>query len=138
MTKYKNAVGKKEYGLLGTVSFLYFWVYELFSPYIEVFGILTIVLSYIVNLINEPFMILFFLIYAAFGCILTLISFFSRLYMRKMRISFKDTMKAIMLSGFELVGLRSIIMVVRMMALIWYRKYKNTWGTLNRKKHQRE
>ena len=124
LTKYKNAVGKKEYGLL--------------SPYIEVFGILTIILSYVVNLVNEPFMILFFLVYAAFGCILTLISFFSRLYMRKMRISWKDVLKAILLSGFELIGLRFILMIVRMNALIGYRKYKDTWGTLERKKLNRE
>ena len=138
LTKYKNAVGKKEYGLLGAVSFLYFWIYELLSPYIEVFGILTIILSYVVNLVNEPFMILFFLVYAAFGCILTLISFFSRLYMRKMRISWKDVLKAILLSGFELIGLRFILMIVRMNALIGYRKYKDTWGTLERKKLNRE
>ena len=76
--------------------------------------------------------------YAAFGCILTLISFFSRLYMRKMRISWKDVLKAILLSGFELIGLRFILMIVRMNALIGYRKYKDTWGTLERKKLNRE
>ena len=106
-------------------------------PYLP-FGILTIILSYVVNLVNEPFMILFFLVYAAFGCILTLISFFSRLYMRKMRISWKDVLKAILLSGFELIGLRFILMIVRMNALIGYRKYKDTWGTLERKKLNRE
>lgn len=138
LTKYKNAVGKKEYGLLGTISFLYFWIYELLSPYIELFGILTIILSYAVNLINVPFMILFFLIYAAFGCILTLISFFSRLYMSGMHISWRDVAKVILLSGFELVGLRFFLMLVRMNALIGYRKYRNTWGVHDRRKHQRE
>lgn len=31
---------------MGTVSFLYFWLYELLSPYIEVFGLLTIGLAF--------------------------------------------------------------------------------------------
>ena len=138
LMKYRNVVGKKEYGLMGTISFLYFWIYELLSPYIEVFGLLTIGLAYAVNLINEPFMILFFIIYAAFGCILTLISFFSRLYMQNMRISLRDAIKAVFLCGFELVGLRFILMLVRMNALIGYRKNKHNWGTLVRQKHNRE
>ncbi len=138
LMKYRNVVGKKGYGLLGTISFLYFWIYELLSPYIEVFGLLTIALAYAVNLINEPFMILFFLVYAAFGCILTLISFFSRLYMQNMKITWKDSLKAILLSGFELVGLRFILMLVRMNALIGYRKNRHNWGTLVRQKHHRE
>ncbi len=50
-----------EYGVVGYVSYLYYLVYELLSPFIELFGLLTIILAYAVNLINVPFMILFFL-----------------------------------------------------------------------------
>lgn len=135
LRKYKNVVGRKEYGLMGTISFLYFWIYELFSPYIELFGILTIMLSFAVNLINVPFMILFFLVYALFGCVLTLTSFFTRLYLHKMRISFRDSLKAIALCGFELVGLRFVLMLVRLNALIGYRKNKHVWGKIVRHKH---
>lgn len=88
LSKYRFAVGKKEYGLMGTVSFLYFWLYELMSPYIEVFGILTILLSFAVNLINVPFMLLFFAIYAGFGCILTLIAFFTQIHTRHIKLTF--------------------------------------------------
>ena len=138
LTRYRHAVGKKEYGVMGTVSFIYFWLYELLSPYIEVFGILTILLSFAVNLINVPFMIMFFIIYALFGCILTLVSFFSRIYMQRMHISFLDGLKAILLSGFELVGMRFILMLVRMFALITYKKNKDVWGVLERYKQNRE
>ncbi|MEG2597386.1 MAG: glycosyltransferase family 2 protein, partial [Oscillospiraceae bacterium] len=138
LTKYKNVVGKKEYGLLGTISFLYFWIYELLSPYIELFGLFTIILSFFINLINVPFMILFFTIYASFACILTLTSFFTRLYMQNMHISFSDSMKVIFLCAFELVGLRFILMLVRANALIGYKKKRNVWGELSRVKHNRE
>ncbi|MGF6376175.1 biofilm PGA synthesis N-glycosyltransferase PgaC [Clostridiales Family XIII bacterium PM5-7] len=135
LTKYKSVVGRKEYGLMGTISFLYFWIYELLSPYIEVFGLLTIVLSYFVNLINAPFMVLFFLVYATFGCILTLNSFINRLYVRGIHISFLDTLRAMFLCGFELVGLRFVLMVVRFYALIGYRKKDVVWKDLKRVKH---
>ncbi|MEG2783187.1 MAG: glycosyltransferase family 2 protein [Lachnospiraceae bacterium] len=124
LMKYKNVVGKKEYGLLGTISFLYFWIYELLSPYIEIFGLGTIALSFYMELINVPFMILFFVVYASFACILTLTSFFTRLYMQNMHISFGDSIKVVLLCAFELVGLRFILMLVRANALIGYKKKK--------------
>ncbi|MEG2456136.1 MAG: glycosyltransferase family 2 protein, partial [Oscillospiraceae bacterium] len=138
LTKYKNVVGKKEYGVMGTISFLYFWLYELLSPYIELFGLLTIGLSFAVNLINVPFMLFFFAVYAGFACILTLTSFFTRLYMQDMHISLLDSLKVILLCGVELVGLRFILMLVRANALIGYRKHKNVWGDMSRAKHNRE
>lgn len=137
LNKYRNVVAKKEYGLMGTISFFYFWLYELLSPYIEIFGIATIILSFIVNLINVPFMILFFCVYAFFGCTLTLSSFFNRLYVRQMHISLKDTIKAILLCGFELVGLRFILMLVRLNAMIGYRKKRDEWGEIERIRHNR-
>lgn len=138
LTKYKTAVGKKEFGIMGTVSFLYFWIYELLSPYIEIFGLLTILLSYWVNLINVSFMILFFIVYALFGCTLTLVAFFSRIHTQQLHISFRDGVKAILLSGFELVGLRFILMFVRVNALLGYQKNKDVWGEKERYEHNRE
>ena len=136
--KYRQSVGKKEYGMVGTLSLLYFWLYEFLSPYIELFGLFTVLLSYAVNLINSRFMILFFAVYAIFGCVLTLIAFFSRIYTAQLHITLKDSVKAILLSGFELVGMRFILMLVRMNALFGYQKNKNDWGELERFENERE
>lgn len=138
LSRYHFAVGKQEYGLMGTISFLYFWLYELMSPYIEVFGIITILLSFAVNLINVPFMLMFFGIYAGFGSILTIIAFFAQIHTKQIKMNFWDCVKVVLLSGFELVGMRFILMIVRMNALIGYKKKKNHWGTLKRFEHNRQ
>ena len=62
MQKHRVMLLNPRFGLVGTLSYLYFLIYELLSPYIEVFGILTMVLAYLVDLLNLPFMLLFFLI----------------------------------------------------------------------------
>ena len=124
---------------MGTVSFLYFWLYELLSPSYRTFGLLTIALSYGVNLINEPFMLLFFAVYAAFGCVLTLDFFFSAVSIPNRCIyPFKDSVKAVLLSGFELVGMRFILMLVRMNALSGYKKKREVWGELERFENNRD
>ncbi|MEG2175087.1 MAG: glycosyltransferase family 2 protein, partial [Oscillospiraceae bacterium] len=65
-------------------------------------------------------------------------SFFTRLYMQNMHISFWDSLKVILLCAFELLGLRFILMLVRANALIGYKKNKNVWGELFRVKNNRE
>lgn len=78
LKKHRNMFFSPEYGVVGYVSYFYYFVYELLSPFIELFGLVTIILAYAVNLINVPFMILFFLIYALYGAVLTITAFFAR------------------------------------------------------------
>ena len=69
-----------KYGAVGFISYIYFLIYELFSPYIELLGLLTTLLAFAVDLINVPFMILFFGIYVVYTAILSLTAFFARIH----------------------------------------------------------
>ena len=76
-------------------------IYELFSPYIEVFGVFTTLLAFAVDLINVPFMLLFFGIYVAYTAILSLTAFFARIHTIDMRLGIADVCKAISLRAIE-------------------------------------
>lgn len=134
LTKYRRAMAGKGYGFSGVMAMLYYWLYELLSPYIEIFGLTTIALSYFLNLVNPTFMVLFFCAYALYGCTLTLIAFFSRIHTQHLRISFLDGVKAVLMSFLELMGLRFFLMLVRGNALLGYRKKRSEWGKLERSK----
>ena len=55
-----------------------------FSPPISrFFGVLTTLLAFAVELINVPFMILFFGIYVVYAAILSLTAFFARVHHRR-------------------------------------------------------
>ncbi len=123
-----------KYGLVGLISYLYFLIYELLSPYIEVFGILTIGLAFAVDLINVPFMLLFFAIYVVYSAILSLTAFFARIYTVDLKLSFSDVFKAIGLCAIEVSCLRLVLALVRATALVGYRHRKHTWGKIERKK----
>ena len=79
-------------------------------------------------------MVLFFLIYAVFGAILTLTAFFSRIYTADLTVSFGDGVRAACLCLFELVFLRFILAWVRCTAFIGYRKRWLSWGRIERRK----
>lgn len=134
MWKHRVMLFNAKFGAVSFISFFYFLMYELLSPFIEIFGVLTMVLAFIFDLINVQFMLLFFAIYAVFGCILTLTVFFARTHTLDLKISVIDALKAVLLCFFEITFLRFIMAFVRATAFIGYRKKKLNWGRIERKK----
>jgi len=134
MYKHCTMFSNHRFGAVSFVSYLYFLIYELLSPFIEIFGVCTMALAWWFDLINVPFMVLFFLIYAVFGAILTLTAFFSRIYTADLTVSFGDGVRAACLCLFELVFLRFILAWVRCTAFIGYRKRWLSWGRIERRK----
>lgn len=134
LKKYRRMFLAPEFGVVGYISYLYYLLYELLSPFIEVFGIITVILAYSVNLINVSFMIMFFIVYAIYGTVLTLTAFFSRIYTQKIKLSFLDGVKAVYLSLLESVFFRFIQAFTRVTAFVGYRKRKNVWGKIQRQK----
>ena len=101
MMKYRNILANPKYGAVSFVSYFYFLFYELFSPYIEVFGVLTTLLAFAVDLINVPFMVLFFGIYVAYTAILSLTAFFARIHTIDLKLYPSDLVKAVGLCAVE-------------------------------------
>lgn len=131
---HRGMFANAKFGAVSFISYLYFLIYELLSPFIELFGILTMVLAFYFDLINVPFMIMLYSVYAVFGSVFTLTAFFSRVYTSEMRISLRDTLFALGLCVAEVVGLRFILSFVRMASLIGYRSEKHRWDKLERQK----
>lgn len=134
LKKHRCIFMSSEFGMVGYVSYLYYLLYELLSPFIELFGILTMILAYMVNLINLPFMVTFFLIYALYGAVLTITAFFARIYTQNIKLSVLDVVKSVYLCVVESVFFRFIQAFTRMTALLHYRKKKNVWGQIQRQR----
>ena len=134
MWKHKVMLLNPKFGAVSFISYFYFLIYELLSPFIEIFGIITMITAFAVDLINTPFMLLFFLIYAIFGCVLTLTAFFARTQTIDLKVSFRDAVKAVLLCFFEICALRFVMAFVRATAFIGYKKKKLNWGRIERKK----
>lgn len=116
------------------LSYLYYLLYELFSPVIELLGILVTILAYMFGLLNLPYMIVFFLIYAIFGSMLTVISYLARNFLSDTHIGFGDVIKAFLICLPENVILRFIMSWTRLCAVLFYRGKKTNWGQIKRYK----
>lgn len=134
MWKHRTMMANTKFGLTSFISYFYFLIYELLSPFIELIGVLTTVLAFLVDLINLPFMLLFFGIYALFGSVMSMTAFFARIQTIDLKISFKDVLKAFLLCSVEICGLRFVVVWVRATAFIGYKKKKHQWGKIQRQK----
>ncbi len=135
LAKHRRMFLSPRFGLVGTVSYLYYLLYELFSPQIELFGLATMILAGWAGLLNVPFMIYFYLFYAVYGAILTMTAFFQRIYTQNLKISRKDVIRACVMCVAENVFFRFFLDFVRATSFIGYRKKKNQWGQIKRQKH---
>lgn len=134
MVKHRRMLFNRTYGLVSYVSYFYYLIYELLSPYIEVFGTLSMVLAAALGFLNLPFMLMYMGIYIAYASILSLTAFFARIHTIDLKLTFSDALKAIALCALEVSCLRYIIAWVRMTALFGYRKKKMKWGQIERRR----
>ena len=134
MKKHHQLFLNYRYGLVSFISYLYFLIYELFSPFIEIIGIMFTILSFFVGLINIKYMIFFYLLYALFGTLLSVASFFARIYVNNTKVNFCDFIKVLILCFLEITVLRFYLSMVRMFSFFAYKKRKNNWGTIKRYK----
>lgn len=134
MWAHRRLAANPDYGPVSFISYTYFLLYELLSPYFEVVGLLSVGMAYALDLLNIRFAVLFLGIYAAFSAVMSLTSFFARIQTLDLSLSFSDALKAIGLCMFEVTILRSILAYTRFFALFGYRRRKRSWGKIERKK----
>ena len=120
------------FGLVSFFSYLYYLLYELMAPIIELFGVLTIILAFYFEVLNAGYMIAFLIAYSIYGTVISLSAFSQHIYIQKLRVSPLNILKTLILCVLEFGFFRHVLVVVRIMAFLRYGKNKATWGRIKR------
>jgi len=134
MARHRGILFDPKYGKVGFLSCLYFLIYELLSPYLEIFGMLTILLAWYTDFLNVPFMAMYLGVYIAYSAILSLTAFFARIHTVDLKLSFGDVCKAVGLCVAEITCLRFILAWVRVTALGRGQGKRAAWGEIERRR----
>lgn len=135
MTKYYRIFANMRFGLISWISYMYYLLFELLSPIIEVIGIISIFLAWCFGILNIEFMIKYLILYSLYGIVLTITAFFQRIYTQKLKVKFWDIIKVIFICFLESIFFRYVLSFVRITSFWGYKKKKNTWGSIKRIKH---
>ena len=79
-------------------------------------------------------MLIFYLTYALFCSLLTVISYITRNYLGEKSVRKRDVLKAILLCIPENIIFRFVMAWERMVSLLFYRGNKTNWGKIKRYK----
>ena len=132
---HRRIFGNLRFGLVSWVSYMYYLLFEVLSPFVEVFGMLSLVVASALGLLNFSFMIWYLLLYTVYGTILSVTAFCQRIYSQQLKITALDTVRAVLMCFLESGFYRYILSFVRITSLIGYKKRKNQWGVIKRVKH---
>lgn len=136
LMSYREMPIRYRYKPVGLVSYGTFFLFDLLGPFIEIFGIATILLAAYFDVLNVPFMINLFLIYTGYGILLSLTAFFQRVYTQGLKLHPLDVVRAVCMVIIENAVYRYLISFIRVTSVVGYNKKRNTWGTIKRKKHR--
>lgn len=122
------------FGVIGTFSFLYYIIFELLSPVIQLVGLIFVGVAYFLELVNVPFMIVYYLWSLAFGAVLSTTAFFTRVFTYRTKLPLGDYLRAVLFCFLENFGYRQLISLFSLSGLLSYRKHSKNWGRIRRTK----
>lgn len=132
--KYKRMFLNINFGMLGFISYIYYLIYEFLSPFIEFFGVISMIFAAWYGNLNLKYMVNFYILYTSFGAILTITAFFQRIYTQKISIRKKDILKTIFICIIEALFFHFILSFIRITSFKGYSKRKLSWGNIKRQK----
>ncbi|WP_243141907.1 glycosyltransferase family 2 protein [Lawsonibacter faecis] len=132
IVKHRQLFLNPKYGLVGSFSFLYYILFELFSPLIQIVGLAFVALAYHLGMANVPFMLGYYLWSLLFGAVLSIAAFFTRVFTYRTKLPPGDYLRAVLVCIVENFGYRQLISLFGLSGLIGYRKYSKSWGRIQR------
>lgn len=134
---HKSVLFNPTYGTMGLVSLVYYVLMEAIEPFIELIGIIVIILAGVLHMLNIPFMVWYFLLFFMLSALLTITSFFMRNYIVKAHPTIPQALYAIVFSIVESLFFHQLLNLFRVSAFVHYKRNQKQWGTIKRDKHKK-
>lgn len=130
---HKSLFLNPRYGSVGLLAVPYNWVFELLGAVVEALGYVIIPFSLVMGELNMFFFVVYFLLAALLGIVLSMGSLILEQYTRKSVMSARQCLSLSLYAVLENFGYRQMITLFRLEGMLKYRKLRKTWGRIRRK-----
>jgi cellulose synthase/poly-beta-1,6-N-acetylglucosamine synthase-like glycosyltransferase len=124
------------YGAVGLFAFPYFAVFELLGPFIETFGYLAVVLSYLLGILDVQFFLMFLVVAILYGIFLSIAAILLEEISFRRYPGWIDLTKLVAYSVLENFGYRQILSAMKVKAFWDTIRRRRAWGQMQRKGFQ--
>lgn len=122
-----------KYGRIGMIGVPYFFIFEMFTPVLEIAAILLAVISFALGYVNLPFLGLFVAITVLFGSVLTTSSVVLEELSFRRHHKTSELLKMIAAGFAENLGYRQLNLWWRAAGCVDYFRGKTMWGQMERR-----
>jgi cellulose synthase/poly-beta-1,6-N-acetylglucosamine synthase-like glycosyltransferase len=129
---HRDMLFNPRYGRIGLLAIPYYWLFEGFSPAIELFGYVFLVASYFLGILSVEFAFWFLLLALAYGTLLSNAAVGVEALLFKRYTSLKDRLILLSASIIEYLGYRQIMVWERLLATFQVSRKRGQWGTIKR------
>ena len=132
--RYRDMFFNRRFGKLGMLAVPYFAIFEMLSPIIETAGYVLIPLAWFFGFLSLNGLALFFLAAFGFGAVSSVGSLAVEELSNTKNFTVKEAIILSFLSIAENLFFRQITVFFRLIGIFTYRRQKNTWGSIRRKR----
>jgi len=133
MKRNKIMMLNPRYGVSGLLAMPYFYLFEMIAPVVEALGIVFVPLSYFLGILSVQFFILFFIATTIFGVILSIGALTIEEFTFNKYVKLKEFLRLCLYGVIENFSYRQMTVVFRLIAIVRFKKYKNSWEKIKRK-----
>lgn len=114
---------------------MYFLLFEMITPIMELFGMILITVSFLIGIINIKFVLAYYIMVFIYGYGISVTSILLEWHVFRENMDKSTVKKLIFMALFEPLGYRQFVSIYRISAFIGYRKNKHKWGSIKRNKN---
>ncbi|HZI93015.1 MAG TPA: glycosyltransferase [Patescibacteria group bacterium] len=135
--RHKGMFLNPRYGIIGMFTFPYFVVFEMFGPFVELTGYVTIPLAWWLGILNTRFLVLFFVLAVLCGVFLSVAAILLE------EISFRryprwiDLAKLVVFGIMENFFYRQVLSLFKVKAFFDFLRRRRGWGDMKRRGFER-
>ena len=130
---YRGMLFNRRYGRIGSLALPYYWLFELFAPLLEGFGIVVVVLGLLLGVVNVPYALLFLVLAYGLAILVTLAAMSVEEWAFHRYHRWRDLGMTLAAAVLENIGYRQLTVWWRLGG--WWaslRKKEQVWGVMTR------
>ena len=130
---YRGMLFNRRYGRIGFLALPYYWLFELFAPLLEGFGIIVVVLGLVLGIVNVPYALLFLVLAYGLAILVTLAAMSVEEWAFHRYTRWRDLVTTLAAAVLENIGYRQLTVYWRLGG--WWaslRRKEQVWGVMTR------
>ena len=136
--QHKRMLFNPKYGNVGMFAFPYFVLFELLGPFIETFGYVAVIASYLLGILDVQFFMMFLAVAILYGMFLSIAAILLEEISFRRYPGWVDLTKLLAYSVIENFGYRQFLSAMKVKAFWDTIRRRRAWGQMERRGFQQE